>query len=272
MPARVELMKTKVREFWNEQSCGEALHLAGEQAEDYDNQARARYALEPYILEFAAFERYRGQRVLEVGVGLGADHEQFAAAGAELSGIDLTPRAIDHTRRRLARRGLSSRLAVGDAEQLQFDDDSFDLVYSWGVIHHAPDTWRAAEEILRVTRPGGEFKVMIYQKYSLIGLMLWLRFGLGRLRPFCGLEELYGRYLESPGTKAFTVAEARALFAAARQLSIRTALSSGDLLTGGAGQRHRGPLLSVMRALWPRGLIRRGLSRYGLFMMVHGVK
>ena len=81
----------------------------------YAAQAKARYALEPYIRDFARFEETRGLRVLEIGVGLGADHQQFAEAGADLWGIDLTERAVEHTRRRLAAFGLNSHLAVGDA-------------------------------------------------------------------------------------------------------------------------------------------------------------
>ncbi len=78
----------------------------------------------------------KGLKVLEVGVGLGADHQQFADAGAELYGIDLTEKAVEHTRKRLAYLGLESNLSVGDAEDLDFPDESFDLVYSWGVLHH----------------------------------------------------------------------------------------------------------------------------------------
>lgn len=272
MAANNAATKADIHDFWNRQSCGEALYLRGSEQERYENQARARYEVEPFILEFAEFDQYRSKKVLEVGVGLGADHERFAVAGADLTGIDYTARAIEHTARRLAHKGLSSRLAVADAEQLDFPDGTFDLVYSWGVIHHTVDPSAAAAEIMRVTKPGGEFKVMVYHKYSLVGAMLWLRYGLIGLRPFRGLDALYGRHLESPGTKAFTVADARALFPRARQLKVQIVLSSGDLLAAGAGQRHGGVLLSTMHVLWPRWLIRRWLHRHGLFMMIHGVK
>ena len=86
--------KRVVRDFWDQASCGEALYLDDLSREAYLAQARKRYALEPYIERFADFGSAKGKRVLEVGVGLGADHQRFAAAGAELSGIDLTPRAI----------------------------------------------------------------------------------------------------------------------------------------------------------------------------------
>lgn len=124
--------KRRVFEFWNRAACGEALYLASLDRAGYEAQARARYDLEPYIAEFARFEEARGLRVLEIGVGVGADHQRFAEAGADFYGIDLTPRAIEHTRRRLALFRLTSRLAVGDAEALSFPDERFDLVYSWG--------------------------------------------------------------------------------------------------------------------------------------------
>ncbi len=111
---------------------------------------------------------------------------------------------------------------------------------------------------------------MIYHKWSLVGFMLWLRYGLGRLRPWTNLDEIYARYLESPGTKAFSRAEAARLFAGAADLKLRIELSEGDLLTGGAGQRHGGPLLSLARRLWPRALIRARMPRLGLFMLIAG--
>ncbi|MDS4021036.1 MAG: class I SAM-dependent methyltransferase [Candidatus Competibacter sp.] len=147
--------KQAVREFWNQAACGEDLYLADTEKASYAAQARTRYALEPYIRDFARFEETRGLRVLEIGVGLGADHQQFAEAGADLWGIDLTGRAIEHTRRRLAAFGLTSHLAVGDAEHLDFPDEFFDQVYAWGVLHHSPDTSRAFAEVWRVLKRGG---------------------------------------------------------------------------------------------------------------------
>jgi ubiquinone/menaquinone biosynthesis C-methylase UbiE len=147
--------KKDVRNFWDRASCGEELYLAGEDREAYQAQAETRYTLEPYIPEFAGFHTARGLHVLEIGVGLGADHQRFAEAGAALSGIDLTERALEHTHHRLAAFGLDSDLAVGDAENLQFPDESFDLVYSWGVLHHSPDTPKAIAEVWRVLKRGG---------------------------------------------------------------------------------------------------------------------
>jgi ubiquinone/menaquinone biosynthesis C-methylase UbiE len=262
----------KVHDFWNEASCGENLYLRGRDLSAYKSHAQKRYELEPYIVEFADFGTARGQRVLEIGVGLGADHIRFAEAGAELFGIDLTERAVEHTSLRLAAYGLSSKLSVGNAEHLEFPDGYFDRVYSWGVLHHSPATQDAVYEVFRVLKPGGQAQVMVYHKWSLVGLMLWGRYALLRLRPWLSLRETYSRYLESPGTKAYSAAEARILFSAFRNVTIRTVLTHGDLLESSAGQRHQGWFLSIARRIWPRALVKRCLPGMGLFMLIRAEK
>ena len=268
----METDKKDVQAFWEQASCGEDLYLDAMTAEGYRTQAAHRYRLEPYVETFADFASAHGKRVLEIGVGLGADHQRFGESGATLSGVDLTARSVEHVQRRFQLLGLHSNLAAGDAEYLQFPDDSFDLVYSWGVLHHSPDTPKAFAEVHRVLRPGGTAKVMIYQTWSLVGLMLWTRYGLLRLRPWMTLTEIYARYLESPGTKAYTVEAARQLCAAFSSVEVRVVLTHGDLLESEAGQRHRGILLTLARKIWPRELLRRYGSRLGLFMLIEARK
>jgi len=260
--------KREVHDFWNTAACGENLYLHGVSTADFDLQSRRRYELEPFILDFARFEEAKGQKVLEIGTGLGADYQKFAEAGAELYGIDLTPRAVEYTQRRMECFGLSSTLNVGDAERLMFPEGAFDQVYSWGVLHHSPDTEKAISEVLRVLRPGGSAKIMIYHKWSMIGLMLWLRYGLLRFRPFTSLQNLYATHLESPGTKAYSVSEAHRLFRDFSDVRIRTVLSHGDLLESDAGQRHKGIALELAKRIWPRRIIRRFFPNAGLFMLI----
>ncbi len=264
--------KELVRDFWNEASCGERLYLDGASTQDYARQSERRYELEPYIIPFADFESTRGLRVLEIGVGLGADHQRFAESGAMLTGIDLTERAISHVRRRLGLVGLTSELRTADAEALPFADSTFDRVYSWGVLHHTPDTPKAFTEVLRVLKPGGRASIMVYHTWSIVGYMLWIRYGLLRLRPWTSLREIYDKYLESPGTKTYTAREAHVLMRGFESVQISTVLTHGDLLTSEAGQRHRGALLSIARAVWPRWLIRALLPGHGLFMLIQGRK
>jgi ubiquinone/menaquinone biosynthesis C-methylase UbiE len=264
--------KEQVQEFWDAASCGESLYLSGADRDSYEAQSRQRYTLEPYIPEFARFDDARGKRVLEIGVGLGADHERFAQAGADLYGIDLTRRAVEHTRRRLAIAGLSSTLDVGDAENLPFPNAFFDRVYSWGVLHHSPSTSSAVAEVRRVLKPGGVARVMIYHKWSIVGGMLWVRYALLRLRPWTSLDAVYDQYLESPGTKAFSTRGARKLFAQFSDVRMRVVLTHADLLESRAGQQHEGELLSLARRLWPRNILKRFAGRFGLFLLIEARK
>lgn len=277
MPARSEAQgsettKSDVQAFWDRASCGEELLLLGDTVQDYAEQARERYRLEPYIEGFADFASAKDKKVLEIGVGLGADHERFARAGADLSGIDLTPRAIAHTGHRFQQMGLQSELQVADAESLPFADDTFDVVFSWGVIHHSPATPKAVAQILRVLKPGGECRVMIYHTYSFVGYMLWIRYAFLTLKWGRSLADIYSNHLESPGTKAYALDEARALFSGFRDIRASTVLTHGDLLTSHAGQRHRGLLLTVAKHIWPRWIIQRFFPTHGLFLLIKACK
>jgi ubiquinone/menaquinone biosynthesis C-methylase UbiE len=265
-------LKKQEKEFWEEASCGERLYLDEPSSEGYLKHLQKRYELEPEILTFAQFEKHKGHKVLEIGLGLGADHQKWAEAGAFLFGADLTQRAVEHTKRRFDLLGLTTRLQVADAENLPFQDNIFDLVYSWGVLMCTPDTQKAIKEVYRILKPGGTAKIMIYHKYSMVGYMLWLRYALLRGRPLTPLLDIYMRNLESPGTKAYSVEEARKLFLDFEIESINTFLTHGDLLTSGAGQRHQGFLLTLARWVWPRWLIRFFLPRYGLFMTIKAQK
>ena len=268
----MDIKKQAVHEFWEKAACGEALYLSSSEKAAFVDQERIRYELEPYIPAFADFEGTNGLDVLEIGVGLGADHQRFAQAGARLQGIDLTQRAVELTQKRLALLGLPSQVKTGDAEHLVFDDETFDVVYSWGVLHHSPNTQMAVREVHRVLRNGGRAAIMIYHKWSMVGFMLWVRYGLLRFRPHASLTELYAKYLESPGTKAYSVAEARTLFALFRSVDVRTVMTHGDLLTSQAGQRHGGILLELARRIWPRWLIKALLPNNGLFMLITATK
>lgn len=265
--------KLKVKDFWNTNSCGEQLYLKGsDESEAFRFQSDMRYQLEPYIEKFANFSKSANKKILEIGVGLGADHQKFAEAGAILTGIDLTDKAISYTQKRLSLFELTSQLQVADAENLPFETQSFDIVYSWGVIHHSPDTQQTINEIYRVLKEGGEARVMIYHKWSMVGYMLWLRYGLFRLNPFITLQEIYNKYLESPGTKAYTIQEAKKMFDQYSEVEISTVLTHADLLTSEAGQRHRGRLLKLAKMLFPRSIIKTFFQKHGLFMLIKAIK
>lgn len=264
----MDMTKEAVRKFWNGASCGENLYLSGRSRADFETHSRVRYEIEPYIKEFADFGNYKGKKVLEIGVGLGADHQKFAEAGASLHGVDLTERAIQNTKKRFELFSLRSELKVADAENLPFEDKSFDLVYSWGVLHYSSDTGRAIDEVYRILRDGGEAKVMIYHKWSLVGYMLWIRYALLRLKPTMSLRQVYKQYLESPNANAYSIDEARNLFRKFKNVEIDTVLTHVDLLTSDVGQLHRGAVLTIARYIWPRWAIKRCFKKHGLFMLI----
>jgi ubiquinone/menaquinone biosynthesis C-methylase UbiE len=124
----------------------------------------------PFSL-FVDFDSLAGKDVLDVGIGSGIATQMLAEAGANVTGVDLTDWAVDTTRRRLAAFGLDAEVQQADAEQLPFADESFDLVFSWGVIHHSSDMDRALAELVRVTRRGGEVVLMVYHRRSLFFLV-----------------------------------------------------------------------------------------------------
>jgi ubiquinone/menaquinone biosynthesis C-methylase UbiE len=112
--------------------------------------------------EWLDFTALRDQRVLEIGVGMGTHAQLIAAHARSYTGVDLTDYAVQATRRRLVLRGITGTIQQMDAEALKFPDSSFDLVWSWGVIHHSANTARILAEMHRVLRPGGKAIVMVY--------------------------------------------------------------------------------------------------------------
>lgn len=222
-------VKHEVRRFWEATPCGSQETTAPEGTRDYYAEIeRRRYELEPFIHRFAEFDSTREERVLEIGVGVGTDHIQFARAGADVHGVDLTERGIELVRRRLALEGLSSDLRVADAEALPFADDDFDVVYSWGVMHHTPDTARAIAEAIRVARPGGRICIMVYSRHAWVSYGLWLRQGPLSRKPTRSIADVLYHHMESLGTKGFTKRELRAMLTGVDDLTIEKVATPYD--------------------------------------------
>lgn len=222
----------EIRAFWEAVPCGTDAHIVGRLAplsrEWFEQVEAYRYAQEPMIHAVAQFTRHRGKRLLEVGVGAGTDHLQWARAGAQCHGVDLTDAAIETTRARLELYGLASQLQRVNAERLPFADSSFDLAYSWGVIHHAERPQTVITEIHRVLRPGGEFVGMLYSRRSLVALRFWTKFALLRGRPWRSLAEVLWHHMESKGTRAYTARELRRLFGAFASVEVTPFLTPYD--------------------------------------------
>jgi ubiquinone/menaquinone biosynthesis C-methylase UbiE len=263
----------EVKNFWEEAACGEELYLRDHNKDSFDKQSETRYKLEPYIIDFADFSSSKGKNILEIGVGIGADHIQFAKNKCNLWGIDLTQKAIDLCKRNLDQRNLYSQLSIGNAEELTFEDNSFNMVYSWGVIHHSPNTEKCISEIHRVLEPGGDARIMVYNYYSIVGFMLWVKFGLFRFKPFTKLKDIYSENLESPGTKAYTKKQIKRMFSTFSITEVSTTLTHADLLTSNVGQRYRESiLLSIAKKIWPATLIRFFFPNNGLFLLIKAKK
>jgi ubiquinone/menaquinone biosynthesis C-methylase UbiE len=229
--------------------------------------------LEPFIKSFAQFDAAKDLEVLEIGVGAGADFSSWITADAKATGIDLTAAAVEHTRDHLDSLGVERdtyKLLQANAEELPFPDDSFDLVYSWGVLHHSPDTAGALAEVRRVLKPGGRMKIMIYSKNSWPAWMMWGIHGLLKGKPWKSPRTCVYEQLESPGTKSYSVGEARALVSGVgfEDVSISTVLGPGDLLNIKASGRYSSMPSRIAFAVYPRWLIRALGDRFGLYMLI----
>lgn len=153
-----------------------------------------------HLLRLVDFDGYRGRRVLEVGCGAGVDLVRFAKGGAEVTGVDLAPSAIELARANFAQQGLTADLRVANSEALPFDDNTFDLVFAHGVVQYTADPGRLVEECRRVLKPGGTAIFQVYNRIS------WLN-ALSKLMKV-GLE-----HEDAPVLRKFSIGELRALVA-----------------------------------------------------------
>ena len=259
-------LKEEVAAFWNAEPCG-SRYLAGQ--DEFDAHARARYGLEPHIPRFARFASARGLRVLEIGVGMGADYEQWLRHGALATGVDLSQSSLARAQQRCELAGLRPDLRHADAEDLPFSDGTFDVVYSYGVMHHSPDPQQCIREAWRVLKPDGVARIMLYQNPSITGFMLWLRYGVWRKESI--RRTVYER-LESPGTKTYSPDEVRAMMHDFEDVRIETVFSPGDLLLNEPSARFQGPLYRQVWKMFPTALVRRFGRRWGLFLLIRARK
>ncbi len=230
------MTKDEVHLYWNTKPCGTDVTEHAKYSKEYFEEIEdVRYAREPEIFSFAQFSRAYRKKVLEVGVGAGTDFVQFVRSGADAYGIDLTEEGINHVENRLKLYELpQAKLVTGDCENLPFQDNFFDLVYSWGVVHHTADTERAIREIFRVARPGGIVKIMVYHKWSIVGIFFWVKHALFKFRPWKSISWCMANFMESPGTKVYSKREVRKMLndiPACSNYSVQTRLTYYDNLT-----------------------------------------
>ena len=224
--------KARAREQWGEDPCG---HVHGEGLEPYtreffDEIERHRYQeYAPWMHEVMGFGQFPGARLLEVGCGMGTDLLQFARGGAICTGVDLTPRSVEISRQHFAVYEMDADLALSDAENLPFADETFDVYYSNGVLHHTPGTDAAIREAHRVLKPGGTAKVMLYHRNSWgYWFELMFRQGIVRGEFFRGLStaDILSKYVEvnegggRPLVKVYSSGEVRSMFSMFRELKV----------------------------------------------------
>lgn len=224
--------KKRAREQWTGDPAGAVYgreHEFGTR-EFFDAVERHRYReYAPWMPRVMGFDQFAGQRLLEVGCGMGTDLLQFARGGARVTGVDLTPRSIEISRHHLKLYGQNGEFALSDAENLPFADESFDAVYSNGVLHHTPDTAGAVRELHRVLKPGGLARVMLYHRNSWnYWFEIILHRGLlrGQLLRGQSAEEIMSSYIEvseraaRPLVKVYSRKQARKLFSMFRDVKI----------------------------------------------------
>lgn len=250
-------LKQRVAEHWTTEPCGVRGFDASDRRQFFADLEAERYRLEPFIPEFAKFSQSRGLKVLEVGVGPGNDFVQWARNGAIATGLDLTEAGVALTKERLALEGLQAEVVQGDAENLPFPDQTFDIVYSYGVLHHTPDTERAVAEVFRVLKPGGTVRLMLYHHLSWTGILLWAVHGLGKGKPWIGPRQAVYEHLESPGTKSYTLRELDVLLGKFHDRQYRVELLGGDLLSFRRSRKYQAKWHELAWKLYPRELVKK---------------
>jgi 2-polyprenyl-3-methyl-5-hydroxy-6-metoxy-1,4-benzoquinol methylase len=207
----------QVRNYWDRRPCNVRHSPKPVGTREYFDEVEARkYFVEPHIPRFAEFERWRGKKVLEIGCGIGTDTTNFARHGATVTAVDLSPQSLDLARKRVEVYGLQDqvRFYSGSAEELtQFVPiEPYDLIYSFGVIHHTPHPERVVEQMRHYAKPGTTIKLMVYYHHS--WKVFWILVGYGKGR-FWRLKELVAEHSEAqtgcPVTYTYTRAEGRRL-------------------------------------------------------------
>jgi len=206
-----------VQRFWDARPCNIRHSQRPVGSREYFEEVEARkYLVEPHIPPFAEFDRWRGRKVLEVGCGIGTDTINFARAGADVTAVDLSGESLQVARQRADAFGMSDRIRFvqANAEELAevLGDQTFDLVYSFGVVHHTPRPERAMVALRALTAPGGTLKLMVYHRRSWKVFQILLAHGRGR---FWHAQDLIARYSEAqtgcPVTYTYTRRTAREL-------------------------------------------------------------
>jgi SAM-dependent methyltransferase len=189
-------IKEAVKNFWDKQPCNIKHSPAPIGTRQYFDEVEARkYFVESHIPGFAQFEHWKGKSVFEIGCGIGTDSINFARADAKLTVVELSPVSLELTRKRFGVYGLKAEFYLADAEHLSkiVPVKNYDLIYSFGVLHHTPNPQAAIKEILKYMGPDSELRLMLYAKYSWKNLMINLRFTQPEAQSGCPIVYTFSR-------------------------------------------------------------------------------
>ncbi len=188
-----------VQQYWNERPCNIRHSTEPVGTREYFNQVEKRkYKVEPHIPHFAQFKRWKGKKVLEIGCGIGTDTINFARAGAMVTAVELSVESLNVAKERAKVFGFEDRITFYHANAEQLSDvvpvEAYDLIYSFGVIHHTPHPEKAIEELLKYTNPNTTLKLMLYYRWS--WKVFWILLTYGKCQ-FWKLDEWIARHSEA---------------------------------------------------------------------------
>ena len=158
-----------VKKYWDDRPCN--VRHSDKQIgtkQYFDEVERKRYTAEPHIPAFADFPRWKGKKVLEIGCGLGTEAINFAKHGADYTGTDLSIESLTLAQKRFKVYNQEGRFFQGNSENLSsfLNVEKYDLIYSFGVIHHSPNPNLIIDQIYKYMDDSTILKIMLYAKNS----------------------------------------------------------------------------------------------------------
>lgn len=258
--------KKNIQDYWTKNVPGwdvVSKDYSPQEKEFYLAADNLRYKYDSYIIPLLNSFICEGDRILEIGCGLGSDSRQIAKKGGHVVSLDLSFNNAYLTQKGATLLGLDkSKVICADAENLPFKDGSFDATYSFGVLHHTPNTKKAIDEIYRVLKPGGKCVIMLYHKgyaYYLLLLRYAHLFVGGKLKN--NPDILTSKYDHTPLSRMYSRKEIRGLFAKFGNLEI-------EMTTYGGIQNHR-----VLRYVY--NLLNKSrflMNKFGSYLLIKGRK